>query len=164
MKTVLNQIFSFILPIFVLILVPLLIEHNRTVHDWASFSIGLLLIFIGLYLLSGTNSLLIRKGKGTLAPWSPTKKLVITGPYRYVRNPMIIGVWIALIGEAVALLSVNIGIWAILFFILNTVYFILYEEPNLEKKFGEPYQTYKKKVHRWIPKLKAYKDHHRSLV
>jgi protein-S-isoprenylcysteine O-methyltransferase Ste14 len=151
MKIILKQIFSFILPVIVLILVPLWIEPERSMHDWVSFAFGTGLVLFGLYLLSVTNSLFIRIGKGTLAPWSPTKKLVITGPYRYVRNPMIIGVWIALIGETVALLSLNIGIWAILFFVLNTVYFILYEEPNLEKKFGNPYRIYKKNVRRWIP-------------
>jgi protein-S-isoprenylcysteine O-methyltransferase Ste14 len=103
-----------------------------------------------------TISTFIRIGKGTLAPWSPTRKLVIGGMYGYVRNPMIMGVLIVLIGESIAILSLKIFIWAVIFFIINNIFFFLYEEPNLEKKFGAEYQEYKKNVPRWIPRLKAF--------
>ena len=101
-------------------------------------------------------SLFIRIGNGTLAPWNPTRKFVIAGPYRYVRNPMIIGVLIVLFGESVAILSFNIFLWALAFFIMNNIFFTLYEEPNLVKKFGKEYQEYKRKVSRWVPRLKPY--------
>jgi len=103
-----------------------------------------------------TISTFIRIGKGTLAPWSPTRKLVIGGMYGHVRNPMIIGVLIVLIGESIAILSLNIFIWAGIFFITNNFFFVLYEEPNLEKRFGTEYQKYKKNVPRWIPRLKTF--------
>jgi protein-S-isoprenylcysteine O-methyltransferase Ste14 len=103
-----------------------------------------------------TISIFIRIGKGTLAPWSPTKKLVITGIYRYVRNPMIIGVLIVLIGESISILSLKILIWALIFFIINNIYFLFYEEPDLEKRFGNDYKEYKKNVPRWIPRFKPY--------
>jgi protein-S-isoprenylcysteine O-methyltransferase Ste14 len=103
-----------------------------------------------------TISSFIRIGKGTLAPWAPTKRLVIKGPYRYVRNPMILGVMTVLFGEALGLWSKNILIWTGAFILINTVYFLFYEEPNLEKRFGEEYRIYKKHVPRWLPRLTGY--------
>jgi len=139
MKNLLKQIFSFILPITVLVFVPLWIEKDWTIRVNFFLFAGSILVLIGLMIMVVCISAFIRIGRGTLAPWSPTKKLVITGLYRYVRNPMILGVLIALIGEACALRSLNILIWAASFFIINTIYFIVYEEPNLEDRFGNEY-------------------------
>jgi len=111
---------------------------------------------LGMYLMTVTISSFIRIGKGTLAPWSPTKKLVITGLYSYVRNPMILGVLITLIGESITITSVKIFIWSVIFFIINNIYFTLFEEPNLERRFGEEYKEYKRNVPRWIPRLKPF--------
>jgi protein-S-isoprenylcysteine O-methyltransferase Ste14 len=148
--------FSFILPFIVLILVPLYIEPHITADHIIALLSGLPVICIGLYILTTNVSAFIRIGKGTLAPWSPTRKLVITGMYRYVRNPMISGVVIALAGEAITVLSLNILIWAAVFFIVNNLWFLLYEEPDLLKKFGKEYSEYKKNVPRWIPRLEPF--------
>ena len=157
MKFLLKQIFSFILPVIVLIIVPLNIEKNILPHNTFALIAGLLLIFTGLYIMILTITKFVRIGKGTLAPWSPTGKLVIDGMYRYVRNPMIIGVLIVLTGESLAILSLNVFIWTLIFFIINNIWYIFYEEPDLEKKFGDEYRKYKKSVPRWIPRLKPYK-------
>jgi protein-S-isoprenylcysteine O-methyltransferase Ste14 len=156
LKNFLNQLVSFILPITVLVLVPLYIERDISVEYLSALLIGIILICGGVTLMIITISIFIRIGKGTLAPWSPTKKLVITGIYRYVRNPMIIGVLIVLIGESISFLSLNILIWALIFFIINNIYFLFYEEPDLEKRFGNDYKEYKKNVPRWIPRFKPY--------
>ncbi len=156
MNSVLKQLFSLILPISVLILIPLTIENNFSIGFTFYSIIGFFLVCIGLYILILTISTFIRIGKGTLAPWSPTIKLIIKGMYGYVRNPMIMGVLCVLIGESLALLSLSISIWAIIFFFINNVWFVAYEEPNLEKKFGDEYILYKKNVRRWVPKLKPY--------
>jgi protein-S-isoprenylcysteine O-methyltransferase Ste14 len=156
MTNILKQIFSFILPVSVLVAVPLWIEKNQTLHFGFHLFAGLALILLGLTMMVITISSFIRIGKGTLAPWSPTKKLVIKGPYRYVRNPMILGVMTVLLGEAISLWSKNILLWAGIFFLINTVYFILYEEPNLEERFGEEYCIYKKYVPRWLARLTPY--------
>lgn len=157
MKNILNQIASFILPVTVLIIVPLLIEKNIYIRFTLISIPGTIIIYTGFYMMILSISTFIRIGKGTLAPWSPTKKLVIGGMYAYVRNPMIIGVLTVLIGESLILTSINIFIWAVIFFVINNIYFLLYEEPNLEKKFGEEYREYKKNVPRWIPRLKPFK-------
>jgi len=152
MTNILKQIISFILPITALAIVPLWIEKNRTLHLGFHLFAGLAFILFGLIMMTITISSFIRIGKGTLAPWSPTKRLVIKGPYRYVRNPMILGVMTVLLGEAISLWSKNILMWTGVFFLINTVYFILYEEPNLEERFGEEYSRYKKHVSRWLPR------------
>jgi protein-S-isoprenylcysteine O-methyltransferase Ste14 len=156
MKNLLKQIFSFILPATVLVIVPLWIENNRTIHAGFHLVFGLISILTGLAVMWFTISSFIRVGRGTLAPWSPPKKLVIRGLYRYVRNPMILGVLIVLFGEALSLWSMNILIWAVSFLFINTIYFIIYEEPNLESRFGDDYREYKKHVSRWIPRLSPY--------
>jgi protein-S-isoprenylcysteine O-methyltransferase Ste14 len=156
MKSVLKQLFSFILPITVLVVVPLWIENDRTLHAGPRLLFGLLLVAVGLTIMAITISSFIRVGKGTLAPWSPTKKLVIKGLYRYVRNPMILGVLTVLLGEALSLWSKNILIWAVCFFLINTLYFIASEEPGLEQRFGDEYREYKKHVSRWMPRFTPY--------
>ena len=108
---------------------------------------------IGLSLFITTIWLFGKKGKGTLAPWNPPTKLVVEGPFRYVRNPMLVGVSFVLIAIACTLENENILLWCIFFVGLNTVYFIKKEEPDLVKRFGEDYVEYCKNVWRWIPRL-----------
>ena len=114
---------------------------------------GCILICAGLTLLGKTIQLFATVGKGTLAPWDPTRKLVVQGPYRHVRNPMISGVWCILLGESVLLGSVPVFIFALLFATINHVYFITSEEPGLIRRFGEEYLLYRKAVPRWVPRL-----------
>lgn len=159
MKNILRQGISFFLPIKVLILIPLILEKDFILKSPLSLSIGIITITAGLFLMVKSIIDISLKGDGTLAPWSPAKKLVVTGLYRYVRNPMIIGVLLTLIGESICIDSKKIFIWAIIFFIINNIFFFFYEEPNLAKKFGEEYRKYKKEVPRWIPKFNSRKTH-----
>lgn len=163
MINILKQIFSFVLPVTVLIIVPLCIEKNISMHGIIPLLAGILIIFAGLSVMIVTISMFIRIGKGTLAPWSPTRKLIIEGIYRHVRNPMIIGVLIVLTGEAISILSWNIFIWTLAFFVINNIYFLLLEEPLLENKFGEEYVDYKRNVPRWIPRIKPYNPDSKEL-
>ena len=97
---------------------------------------GTLFAVAGLMLMIWTVRLFALKGGGgTPAPWEPIKKFTVVGPYRYVRNPMLIGVNLFLIAEAIILQSIPIFIWMIVFVIINTIYFSLSEEPHLEKRF-----------------------------
>ena len=110
----------------------------------------------GLFLFFYTVFLFRKIGKGTLAPWSEKQKLVVAGPYRYCRNPMISGVLFILIGEALVLHSLSILTWSGCFFVINTIYFLVSEEPALERRFGDDYKQYKKQVSRWLPRIKPY--------
>jgi len=96
--------------------------------------------------------------KATLAPWSPKQNLVVKGPYRYCRNPMITAVLCILFAEALYFHSTNIFCFGCFFILTNTIFFIKVEEPYLTKTFGEQYLDYKSKVGRWIPTLKPYQQ------
>jgi protein-S-isoprenylcysteine O-methyltransferase Ste14 len=114
------------------------------------------LLGVGLLLFVMTVSLFVRIGRGTLAPWNPPQHLVVVGPYRHVRNPMISGVLFVLLAEAVFFGSLPVLAWFAFGFALNAVYIPLIEEPGLEKRFGEEYIRYKQHVPRWIPRLTPY--------
>jgi len=100
--------------------------------------------------------LFVTVGKGTLAPWDPTQKLVVAGVYRHVRNPMIGGVFCVLLGEAVLWASLSLLCWFLFFLLLNLIYIPLLEEPRLERRFGQDYLLYKANVRRWIPRWRPW--------
>ena len=116
--------------------------------------IGGLLIAVGLGLVAWTVTLFVRVGRGTLAPWDPTSHLVVHGPYRYVRNPMITGVGTILAGEALFFRSWWIAIQLAVFAVVNAIYFPLVEEPGLRSRFGAEYEEYCARVPRWIPRVR----------
>jgi len=121
------------------------------------FWLALFAASIGLGLSVWTVTLFMKCGEGTPAPWDPPKKLVVRGPYRHVRNPMISGVVLMLFAEAMLFQSWPIAVWMMVFFIANSIYFPLVEEKGLEKRFGDDYREYKAHVPRWIPRLRAWK-------
>ena len=121
-------------------------------------SLGVLLFAAGFGLFGGCVRLFVRVGRGTLAPWDPTRHLVGSGPYRFVRNPMITGVGLMLAGQALFWGSWLMGAWACVFVLINHLYLVLPEEPGLERRFGENYRTYKANVPRWIPRIKRRLD------
>jgi protein-S-isoprenylcysteine O-methyltransferase Ste14 len=92
-----------------------------------------------------------RRGRGTLAPIDPPRTLVVSGLYRYVRNPMYVGVVTMLIGEAALFRSGGLLLWAALFFTMSHLFVLVYEEPTLSRRFGESYQGYRRAVGRWLP-------------
>jgi protein-S-isoprenylcysteine O-methyltransferase Ste14 len=114
--------------------------------------VGAAFIVAGLALWAWTVRLFMRIGKGTLAPWDPTRHLVVEGPYGVVRNPMITAVLSVLLGEAILFGSPALGIWCAVFVAINWVYFVLVEEPGLEHRFGDEYRAYRRAVPRWIPR------------
>lgn len=118
--------------------------------------VGLTLIAAGFSVWAWTVLLFSRIGRGTLAAWDPTSRLVVAGPYRHMRNPMISAVAALLIGEAIFFGSFWILAWAGLFIAINFAYFVLFEEPGLERRFGDEYRAYKRAVPRWLPHLDAY--------
>ena len=143
---------TFIIPYFLYSSKEDIIPHNLSLKG-----IGWLIAVAGSALFVYTVFLFKTIGYGTLAPWSPTQKLIVEGPYKYCRNPMISGVFFMLVGEGLMLYSVNILVWAVSFFIINTVYFIFIEERELLQRFGSDYLKYKKHVPRWIPRLTPYR-------
>jgi protein-S-isoprenylcysteine O-methyltransferase Ste14 len=101
------------------------------------------------------------RGLGTPAPFDPPRRLVVTGPYRFVRNPMYFGMGLVLIGEAIVypnimwlMLAMVVSLWAVV-----SVFIIEYEEPTLRRMFGADYEAYFRAVHRWIPRLRPWYSH-----
>ena len=120
------------------------------------FWIAIVLAATGLVLAVWTVRLFLIAGKGTPAPWAPPKRLVVHGPYRHVRNPMITSVLLMLGAESLFFRSLHLTGWMLVFFLINTLYFSLVEEPGLERRFGDSYRGYKANVSRWIPSWRPW--------
>ncbi|MGH7644806.1 MAG: methyltransferase family protein [Gemmatimonadales bacterium] len=90
-------------------------------------------------------------GKGTPAPFDPPRRLVVGGPYRFVRNPMYVGAGLALAGAALFYQSLAVLGYTALFFALTHTFVLFYEEPTLQRSFGEEYEAYRRRVGRWWP-------------
>ena len=120
------------------------------------FWIGIALATTGFALSTWCARLFVKVGRGTPAPWAPPARLVVRGPYRHVRNPMITSVLLLLGAESLLLGSWHLAGWMSVFFLLNVFYFLLVEEPGLEKRFGDSYRRYKANVPRWIPRLRPW--------
>jgi len=162
MRTILRHLISILmLPLVVVVVVPYWLLHvnatdvNPSTATWLFRLVGGIAAIIGLVLFIWCVGLFAKVGRGTLAPWDPTRNLVAIGPYRFVRNPMISGVALLLVGQALLWVSWPLGIWAGIFILVNHVYFVLLEEPGLERRFGESYRVYKANVPRWVPRVKA---------
>jgi protein-S-isoprenylcysteine O-methyltransferase Ste14 len=154
-----------LLPFVVVIVVPYILlggadtqlaPGDSPLWGLLRFIVGTVLFLGGLGLFAWSVGLFAQVGRGTLAPWDPTQRLVAVGPYRYVRNPMISGVVLMLVGEALFWGARSVGLWAGSVLVINHLYFVLAEEPGLEQRFGEAYRMYKAHVPRWIPRARPW--------
>jgi protein-S-isoprenylcysteine O-methyltransferase Ste14 len=120
--------------------------------------IGIMILVTGVLLTIHCIRMFTNIGKGTLAPWAPTQKLVIVGIYQYMRNPMITGVLFGLLGESIILSNYALFLWVLFFFAGNHIYFIRSEEPGLVTRFGEEYKKYRENVPRWLPRRTPWSE------
>jgi protein-S-isoprenylcysteine O-methyltransferase Ste14 len=147
--------FTIVVPGTVAVLIPYLIvsREGASLHTpWTPLQVvSLVIMVVGAAILVRCIWDFAAKGRGTLAPIDPPKRLVVQGLFRYVRNPMYLGVLVLLLGEAAFFKSIALlqytGIW---FAIVHLVV-VLYEEPSLRRRFGPPYERYCRSVHRWLP-------------
>ncbi len=112
---------------------------------------GMIMVTIGTGIALWCVFTFVFIGKGTPAPFDPPRKLVIRGPYRFVRNPMYIGAGMTLAGAALYYQSLSIFIYACLFFLITHLFVVFYEEPTLRRTFGTEYDAYFQRVSRWLP-------------
>jgi protein-S-isoprenylcysteine O-methyltransferase Ste14 len=151
------------LPFVATVVVPAIILAAGGGWSWdldggaraATIGLGTLLIVAGLGLFVSTVSLFATAGRGTLAPWDPPEKLVVRGPYRCLRHPMITGVSLVLAGEALIFASTAIAVELAVFVAVNAIYLPLVEEPALVRRFGPEYERYMDEVGRWLPRLRG---------
>jgi len=92
-------------------------------------------------------------GRGTPAPFDPPRRLVVRGPYRFVRNPMYIGAGVALASAALFYKSWPLLGYAGLFLVVTHLFVLWYEEPTLRRTFGQEYEAYSAQVRRWWPSV-----------
>lgn len=147
--------FTLLLPGTVTVLVPYLIVSGtgaasapRPLVAWA----GAAPVVVGAGVLLRCILDFAAAGRGTLAPVDPPTVLVVRGLYRYVRNPMYVGVVWVLVGEALLFWSVALLVYAAVFFAMAHAFVTLYEEPALRRRFGASYEAYARDVRRWLPR------------
>ena len=147
--------FLFVAPGMVAGYIPLVLLRNGPQVEtgvFAYLAVPLWLIGAAILLWSFWNFL--REGRGTPAPIDPPKELVAVGFYRYVRNPMYVGVLAMILGHFLWFGYWNLFLYAVLVFLAFHTFVTLYEEPTLKRMFGAAYDDYRRRVPRWIPRLK----------
>ena len=102
------------------------------------------------------------RGVGTPAPVFPTRHLVVTGLYRYVRNPMYLSVASAILGQGLLLGNVRLLEYGGLVWLLFHIFVMVYEEPTLRASFGPEYKVFCAEVPRWIPRVTPWRGHAKS--
>ena len=163
-----RHLISFLLfPVTMTLVIPALIVMPagvRAPHLGAALTVGLVtigcvLIAAGLGLLIWTVVLFDRVGEGTLGlgpVMGEPVHLVVRGPYRHVRNPMITGVLCILLGEAAGTASPALLLWFTIFLVFQTTVIPFWEEPHLVGRYGYEYVDYRRNVPRWIPRISAW--------
>jgi protein-S-isoprenylcysteine O-methyltransferase Ste14 len=119
--------------------------------------LGGLLLVVALPVLVSAFVRFVRDGLGTPAPVAPTERLVVTGAYRYVRNPMYMAVLSAIVGQGLLLGQPVLLGYAGVVAVLVASFVRLYEEPVLRRQFGEQYEAYRRAVPGWFPRLHPWK-------
>lgn len=156
-----TSVFFLLAPGVVAGLGPWLITHWRfRPSRWDPVSLrwfGGVLIAVGLIALVECFARFAVRGRGTPAPGMPTEVLVVSGLYRYVRNPMYIAVLTIVLGQGVLFSSGRALAYAACIWIASTLFVVLYEEPTLRRSYGERYSTYCRHVNRWIPRVTPWR-------
>lgn len=150
-------IFTIVVPGFWTVLMPYWMLPRGARPDLRELgAAGWVLIAAGvaLYLMCAFWGFAVR-GKGTPLPLDPPKKLVVEGPYRVVRNPMYWGVGSVVLGEAAIFHSAALAELVAVFVVGVILFVLLFEEPELRRKFGAEYDDYCRRVPRWLPRLRT---------
>jgi len=145
-------------PGFGVVYLPLWITRFRipAAEPWCQRSLAIVIIAAGLVPAFESVWRFIAVGRGTLIPVVPTEQLVVSGLYRYVRNPMYVGVLMAVVGEAILFESRNMVVYFFALWLLFYLVVSFYEEPTLARQYGEQYADYRQHVRRWLPRLRPW--------
>ena len=117
--------------------------------------IGVILILAGVPGLVDSFARFALQGLGTPAPIAPPRNLVVTGLYRYVRNPIYVAVVAIVLGQAVLLGDWRLIVYGALLWLAFHLFVVAYEEPTLEQTFGGDYEAFRANVPRWIPRMNS---------
>ena len=142
---------------FSLVLVPRwIVGAGRAFSGGFLLALGIALIALGVALMVWCWSEFARRGRGTPAPFDPPRRLVVAGPYRYVRNPMYVAALFVILGQAALYRSLSLVEYAVVFAGLSFAFVVVYEEQTLARRFGADYARYRSAVRRWIPRIHPY--------
>jgi len=148
-------VFTIVVPGTVAFWLPLAILDRSRLTLPASWSlaqfVALVPLTVGAAIYARCVWEFVTRGRGIPAPIDHPKHLVVTGLYRYVRNPMYLGVLLFLLGEALFLRYRGFLLYTAVWFTFVHLTVLVYEEPNLRSKFGESYERYTRSVRRWVP-------------
>jgi protein-S-isoprenylcysteine O-methyltransferase Ste14 len=156
-----SAIFFVLAPGTVAGLMPWWIGHWQFHAQFFGFTLlraaGFILLLAGLAVVVECLARFALTGLGTPAPVFPTRRLVVSGLYRYVRNPMYVGVLSIALGQAAIFGDARILAWGLFFWLATHVFVVAYEEPTLRRSFGDEYLSFTQNVPRWLPRLTAWK-------
>jgi len=116
--------------------------------------LGVLVGLVGLTMVVACFVRFVHEGRGTPAPTAPTEELVVGGLYRYLRNPMYVGVGLVIAGQCLAFRSLSLVVWLALFTVAVTVFVVAYEQPTLRARYGASYDAYCRSVPAVVPRLR----------
>ncbi|HWA18876.1 MAG TPA: isoprenylcysteine carboxylmethyltransferase family protein [Devosia sp.] len=156
-------IFLFVAPGIVAGVIPWAISQYRMAAPLLGMEplrwIGELLLILGGVLLVETFARFALQGLGTPAPIAPTRTLVVSGSYRFVRNPMYVAVVSLILGQALLFGNWIVLGWGAVVWLTVHLFVLSYEEPTLSSSYGAQYDRYRANVRRWIPRLTPWRDH-----
>ena len=119
--------------------------------------LGAALIVAGLPILLDSFARFALQGLGTPAPVMPPKRLVVTGFYRYVRNPMYVAVTALIAGQGLLFGSVTVLEYGAIVWVGFFLFVVAYEEPVLGDQFADEYKRYRANVRRWLPRITPWR-------
>lgn len=153
-----STVFFALAPGIVAGLLPWIITRWRVADpvSWPVWTLGVALLLAGGLVLVSTFARFVTEGFGTPAPVAPTERLVVGGLYRHVRNPMYLAVLAAIAGQVLILDRVSLLSYAAVVAVAFVVFVRLYEEPTLRATFGDAYETYRRAVPGWWPRLRPW--------
>jgi protein-S-isoprenylcysteine O-methyltransferase Ste14 len=156
-----TAIFFVLVPVVVAGAVPWWLTGWRTGRTWLPLQLlGGLLVAAGAAVLLDAFIRFVREGSGTPAPVAPTERLVVGGLYRFVRNPMYVGVLAAIAGQALIFGRLGLWIYAAAVWLATAVFVRWYEEPTLRARFGADYEAYRRAVPAWLPRRRPWRPEH----
>jgi protein-S-isoprenylcysteine O-methyltransferase Ste14 len=133
-------------------------ERRPPLLGFAPFrAVGAVLLAAGAVALLESFARFAWRGRGTPAPVAPPARLVVTGLYRHVRNPMYVGILSAVLGQALLLGDPKVVGWGLVLWLAFHLFVVGYEEPTLRRTFGADYDAFRANVPRWIPRLTSWR-------
>ena len=162
-----SAVFFLLAPGVVVGLIPWLLTGGWQAREPAPYWVymqvlGGLLLVAGLIALVWAFVRFVVEGFGTPAPVAAPERLVVGGVYRYVRNPMYVAVLVSIVGQALLLGQLVLLLYAGAAWLAVAAFVRFYEEPTLTRRFGADYETYRRAVPAWWPRLRPWKPSERN--